>query len=111
MVNQWWNIQGEHIPAEWELLLGGLVGCSPGSSADLGIARALVNGYVAEAIGAKPSTAAVRPLAIRVANPNFFILMPFSICVVVPFEAVALGRFSSVRFVAPLTDLTHQTQW
>src|SRR6476660_3625884 len=38
--------QGAHIPAEWELLLGGLVGCSPGSSADLGIARALVNGYV-----------------------------------------------------------------
>jgi len=46
-----------------------------------------------------------------VANPNFFILMPSSICVVVPFEAVALGRFSSVRFVPPLTDLTHQTQW
>jgi hypothetical protein len=37
--------------------------------------------------------------------------MPSSICVVVPFEAVALGRFSSVRFAAPLTDLIHETQW
>ena len=46
--------QGAHIPAEWELLLGGLVGCSPGGSADLGIARALVNGYVSRGDRCEP---------------------------------------------------------
>ena len=35
--------QGAHIPAEWLLLLGGLVRGGAGSCSDLGIARALLH--------------------------------------------------------------------
>ena len=35
--------QGAHIPAEWLLVLGGLLRGCPGSSDDLGVSRALLH--------------------------------------------------------------------